>query len=128
MSINKPRHRGFTLIELMITVAIVAILASIALPSYREYVVRTRRADVQRLLLQYAQNFERYYTTNGKYVSSGTTCGITTANTDYYTITATCSSATTFMLTASPVSSSTQSGDGDQTLSNTGARTGKWAS
>ena len=59
--------RGFTLIELMIVVAIVAILAAIAYPSYREHVVKSRRATAQSCLLELAQFMERFYTTNMKY-------------------------------------------------------------
>ncbi len=59
-----PHQKGFTLIELMITVAIVAILASIALPSYQSHVVSTRRTTAQACLLELAQFMERYYSTN----------------------------------------------------------------
>ena len=65
-----PRQRciaGFTLIELMITVAIVAILAAIALPSYSAYVARARRADARTQLLQAAQYMQRYYAANDRY-------------------------------------------------------------
>ncbi|MTW23048.1 type IV pilin protein [Allochromatium palmeri] len=64
------RQQGFTLIELMITVAIVGILAAIAYPSYQEYVRASRRADAQTVLLENAQFMERYYTTNGRYIDN----------------------------------------------------------
>lgn len=64
------RQRGFTLIELMIVVVIMAILASIAYPSYQRYVVKSRRAAATACLQQHAQLMERYYTTNLTYVGA----------------------------------------------------------
>ena len=63
-----PEQRGFTLIELMIAVAIVAIIAAIALPSYRESVAKSRRADAKDSLLEAAQWMERRYTLNRTYI------------------------------------------------------------
>jgi len=71
---------GFTLIELMITVAIVAILASIAYPSYQSHVVKSRRTTAKACLLELAQFMERYYTTNMKY--TGATLPTTQCQTD----------------------------------------------
>lgn len=61
------RVRGFTLIELMIVVAVVAILAAIAIPSYQNQVQKTRRADAQTGLLQAAQALERCFTRTNTY-------------------------------------------------------------
>lgn len=58
---------GFTLIELMITVAIVALLATIAFPSYQDYVRRAARADAQADLLELAQWMERRFTAANSY-------------------------------------------------------------
>jgi type IV pilus assembly protein PilE len=61
---------GFTLIELMITVAIVGILAAIAYPSYLDQVRKSRRADAQSALLQAANRQERLYTTQYTYTQN----------------------------------------------------------
>ena len=76
---------GFTLIELMIVVAIVGILAAIAFPSYTEQVRKTRRADATGALLGLAGVLERKYTENGNYCDSGgaggaNTCGLAGTN------------------------------------------------
>jgi type IV pilus assembly protein PilE len=58
---------GFTLIELMIAVAVVAILASVALPNYQQYVLRTNRAEAKTVLLEAAQLMERNYSEANRY-------------------------------------------------------------
>lgn len=68
---NRLHYRaGFTLIELMITVAIIAILAAVAYPSYQNHVIKTRRAAGAACLSELAQFMERYYTTNMTYAGA----------------------------------------------------------
>jgi len=73
-----PRRRragGFTLIELMITVAIAAILASVALPMYRTYVQRGRIIDATSKLSDFRVRMEQYYMDNRTY-ANGLNCGV----------------------------------------------------
>ena len=64
---KRDQVRGFTLIELMITMAIVAILTSIALPAYTSYIAKARRADARTQLVQVAQFMQRFYAANDSY-------------------------------------------------------------
>jgi type IV pilus assembly protein PilE len=66
---------GVTLIELMITVVVVAILAAVAYPSYQDYVLRANRAAAKGVLMEAAQLLERNYTTNNCYHRSDGACG-----------------------------------------------------
>lgn len=67
------KQKGFTLVELMITVLIVGILASFAIPSYREYIRKSKRAEARTALMQASMNMERYFSSNNIY--SGATVG-----------------------------------------------------
>lgn len=64
------KNKGFTLIEVMIVVAIIGILAAIAYPSYDEYVKRGNRAEGQAFLNEVAARQERYFSQNNAYVTS----------------------------------------------------------
>lgn len=77
MRTRQQSAHGFTLIEMMITVAIIGILAAIAYPAYQEQVRKSRRADCSGALLGLAQAMERYFSANTTYVgaSLGGTAG-----------------------------------------------------
>ncbi|NMZ74989.1 type IV pilin protein [Pseudomonas nitroreducens] len=108
-------QRGFTLIEMMITVAIIAILAMIAYPSYQQYILRGNRTEAQSLLNDAAARQERYFAQNNAYTddlsklnmrnSSGTgTTASVQSDTGLYTLTlsTTASGSGGYLLTATP--------------------------
>jgi len=82
-----PGSRGFTLIELMIAVAVVGILASIALPSYTEYIRRSRIIEATNELATLRVRLEQYSQDNGNYGATAEGCGITPAATDSFELT-----------------------------------------
>ena len=74
----KSQTRGFTLIELMIAVAILGIIAAIAYPSYLDQVRKSRRSDAQSALLQAANRQERFFTTQYSYADAAAALGMPT--------------------------------------------------
>jgi type IV pilus assembly protein PilE len=112
-------NRGFTLIEIMIVIAIIGIIATIGYPSFTEYVKKGRRADVVGLLSDQAQILERFYSKNNVYTN---VTGLSAGN-DYYTITPTITDQT-FLVTAVRKAGAAMATDkcGDFTITNTGVR------
>ena len=105
---NSHKSSGFTMVELLITVAIVAILMSIAIPSVQASLRESRRQDARHLLQLNAQRLRRCFTLEGVYNGS---CVLRTESTDgYYSLTSNVGIAT-FDMTATPIASKSQSKD-----------------
>lgn len=127
----KNKLSGFTLIELMIVVAIIGILSAVALPSYIEHVDRSRRGIAQAELLSFSNAMEQYYIQNGStYLDDSQTGNIPSVypttvkidNVDMYDLSVTAITASTYTLSAAPITGTAQANDGTLTLTNTGAR------
>jgi type IV pilus assembly protein PilE len=100
-------QKGFTLIELMIVIVIVAILMGIAIPAYSDQVRKSRRAQAKADLLAATQAAERMFTNNNSYASftlagGATTQDVVISGRTWYIITLTGLAAGTFTLTATP--------------------------
>ncbi|RON40627.1 type IV pilin protein [Pseudomonas frederiksbergensis] len=114
-------NRGFTLIEIMIVIAIIGIIITIGYPSLTEYVKKGRRTEVAGLLTEQAQILERFYSKNNAYTAA--IPAVLSTGTDFYTLTPTITDQT-FLLTAvrKPGSSMATDKCGDFTITNTGVR------
>ncbi|OOG40635.1 hypothetical protein B0E51_08300 [Rhodanobacter sp. C05] len=124
------RSRGFTMLELMIVVAIIALLSAIALPIYTKYGYRARRPDGQNLLLSIANAEERYYATNNKYglvTDIGYSTDPTPSEKGYYAadVVVAGTASATFVAAAVPVAGGDQAKDdcGTLNISNAGVKT-----
>jgi type IV pilus assembly protein PilE len=125
MRSTKNGNAGFTLIELMVVAAIIAILMAIAIPSYRRYVVRSNRVDAQRALMDLAARQERAFYSKNQYVDLATLGGNSSVAGPNYSVSVVASSSSTaYTLTASAVGKQKTSDAQCQTItvSNTGAQ------
>lgn len=125
----KNRHRGFSLMELLVVVCIIGILAGIAIPQYGDMVARGRRALAKSVLQEQAQFMERYYTQNGRYTSDAAGTTMVTLNpsaeaTDFYTFSfdTGATDAQKFLLKAVPINAQANDRCGTLTLTNTGMK------
>jgi len=132
---RKSSFAGFTLIELMIVVSIVAILAAVALPAYQGYLVRATRSEAQSALLGFSQAMERFYNRNYSFdgaAAGGSTTGSPAADvfpatapldgTAFYNLSIQAADATSYRLRATPISGSRQDGDGFLEINSLGQR------
>ena len=142
MTVNSkpPRQKGFTLIELMITVAVIGILAAIVYPSYQNYVIRAQRSSAQQLLLNIASREEQFLLDSRQYTGTlsggifttppeGWTCTAAACSSPRYNVAVVSNNAATppsFVITATAIGQ--QLSDGDLTLNSLGQKTpaGKW--
>ena len=104
-NVSHPRCRsaGFTLIELMITVAIIAILAAVAVPAYNNYITRGRIPDATSNLSTKAVRMEQAFQDNRTYQPTANVCAVgatDTTSSKYFKFDCATSSSTTFKITA----------------------------
>lgn len=117
--------RGFTLIELMIVVAIIGLLASIALPAYNSYVMRGYRATAKACISEHAQAMERWYTSNLTYTGANPVLGCRTeSNMDsrYNFVLAITGGGSGYTITANPTAVQADTECGALSMTHTGTK------
>lgn len=120
--------RGFTLIELLIALASIALLASLAWPSYQSLILRSQRAQARASLLQAAHWLERAASANGSYpITAEVPANVLQVDGQRYKMTVT-STAQSYTLSAMPLGAQAADTCGTLTLNHLGVRSVQWAS
>ena len=132
MTRQHSSNNGFTLIEMMIVVAVIGIIAAIAVPSYSQYMFDARRTDAIAFLSEVAGEQQRYFSENNEYATAMSDLGYGTADTfpspeAHYTISVSNPNgeANGYLLSATPVAGGRQAGDDECnvfTMSSTGVK------
>jgi len=126
------KQSGFTLIELMVAVAIIGILAAIAIPSYQDYIKRANRNEAKALIMENVQFLERNYTEANKYNKDSGNNNISLprtrsplSGTKLYDIAVSNLAASTYTITATPTTGNAMAGDdcGILTINHLGVKT-----
>lgn len=142
---------GFTLIELMIVVAVISILAAVAIPSYQQYTKRANRSAAAQIMLNIQNRQEQYILDARAYMGNLGTAGLnitgegwtctndpavastSTCSNNFYTVTVTLVAGPppSYSITAAPIAGKNQADDGTLTLTSAGTRSrsagdGKW--
>ena len=111
LKLNFNYAQGFTLVELVIAVAIVGLLAAVALPAYNTSIMKGRRVDAKNAILDLAAREEKYFSTNNTYTNDLSKLGLSTTagtlqlavmsgSTSYYTLSVPTQTTTTYTLNA----------------------------
>lgn len=121
------RHAGFTLIELMIVVLVVAILVGVAVPAYNDQVRKTRRGAGKAVIMETVQALERFHTVNNTYVgftpTTITSPSGSTGTARHYELTVNNLGVATYTISAVPQNAQVSDTCATLTVTHTGART-----
>lgn len=122
MKIRSKQLKGFTLVEMLVVVAIISILAMVAYPGYQQYVLRTNRSEAHALLNDAAARQERFFAQNNVYATTAAALGYASdmSASNLYQLTIANPTAASYTLTA--ISQRTDETCGNLTLSEAGAR------